>query len=263
MEQIKIIEQEIRNILEQGKDFIEIVETFDTVLDRISQNHSSLEEKKLELLNILLKYPKRKVLFEFDFKRTSYDNQHIVVGVNENGLGLQINSQNNLRNLNDYWAKNKFEELIKDKDFRILFLKKVSKKINHKLLKVLLEKYEKYDDKVINLKKGEIGIEIINNSLTLKHYSESGYYTEVLKIIKNKEFKKREPNDFLTEITETDLDFEFERLIKFAYLLKYQDEIKGILNKKIVFFEKLDKELQAKVDYIEGELKPYKALKNL
>ena len=262
MEQIKIIEKATKEILEQGKDFVELTEKFNELLSRINYNYNNLKENKIELLNILLKYPKKKNLFEFNLEKNGYK-QKFIVGVNPNGLGLLGNYEHNLRNINDYWGRDNIKELFRNEEFKKLFLEKIGDK-NKDIIEKLIVEYDKVWNKEIKLiDVGDIIITIQDNRIRFVNENTSDYRNKDLETIKDSEFAKREPNDYLNEITEIDIDFEFNKLVRFAYLLKYKDKIMEILNKEILEYEILDKEIAEKLDYVNTELKPYKALENI
>ena len=247
MEQLKIIEQNIKEILDSGKPLVDLTEKFDNILNDLNLGYSNLGSNKIQLLNILLKYPKKKILFDFiadlDNRGKGYERKFII-GLNENGLGLiQGNYEHNLRNINYYWSKENFAKLIKDENFRKLFFEKIGKKHKEIMQKLVRDDTKEYNKEFMV---GKIKVVIGNIRIEYK--------------IENKDNDEDNIN-LLTN--KPNCNFNFEELTEFVDLLKNKDKIIEKLSEEIKDYEKLQAELKEKTIEIDNELKPYLALKQI
>jgi len=236
--QITIIENAINEILDEGKELIEITERFNILLRDLNNGYPELSRKKVDLINNLLKYPKKKILFEFDYTSSGGHLEKFVVGLNESGLGLRGNWGSNMRNINNYWERENFIKLLKNEEFRKLLLKNVNKKHKAIIEKAVIDNTKEYT-KQISIGK----LEVFITQYSIQYYIDD----ESIDIITPKEKS----------------DYNISTLIEFGKLLLNKEQIVNTLNKEIKNFEALKTELESKTAEIDSELKPFLALKQI
>ena len=257
-EKVKQIEQNINEILEESKDFLEINTEFSALLKELKNNKTNLENSKKELLNFLLKHSKRKILFEFEYKNkgtsTYYNrNRKYTIGLNKFGLGiLSSDWEHNLRNINDYYSREKFENLCKVEEFVKEFLKHTNKHLKgeHKeTIKKCMDVGDILENKTIEV--GEIIIQIKTQSNDFN----------ILYEIKGGE------NIYILEQDEdgnlTNYDFSFKNLNGFSKLCESKTQIIDILKRELKEFKVICEHTKTKLTEIKEELSPYEALEEI
>jgi len=262
-EQIKNISDNILIILSEGKPLYDLHKRFDELLTNLNNNFSGLDSKKIELINIIFRYPKKKILFNFrDDDKDSYS-KDVIIGCNEGGLGISLGEHYNLRNIDDYWERQKFARLFKNEDFRKLMLEKT--KDEHKaIMPKLMTKEKQNYTKIITIK-DEILIEICDSTIIFQHINKDGDKNNIGLLNEDnvREFVKEYREGYLKEMSKYDFQFDFNSLLNFAYLLKFKDEIIKVLSDEIISYEKMYADLKAQNEEIDNLLKPYKALQKI
>lgn len=256
-EKIKQIEDNVKEILNESEDFLNLDKEFKEVLEEIKKNKTELENHKIELLNYLSKSPKRIILFEFIQQKnpsSSYSRDvTFKVGLNKNGLGLfRDDWEKNMKNINDYYMKDNFKNLLENKDFVKLFLEEISKFLKEEHKKIIKEliKFEDFKDKkVINIGKIKIEIDVVSYYSSLKYENEKKQSIEIL--------EKQTPQEPLN------FKFSFNTLSQFCELLEYKPQIIQRLKTELKDYQKLNEEIKIKLEEVDKHLLPYKALENI
>lgn len=269
IKQVKIIQKNIEEVLNKSKDFSELHLKFKEEIKDINDNLNSLKDKSRKLLNILLKYPKKLILFKFENeqdKLTYFFIKKYEIGINNTGLGITTNRENNLRNINDYYAKNMFMDLLKNPKFYEEFLSCLKKRFkkDKKDIKIIIKIIQGLNDN-IKIKKEieveEIIIEIDNN---VSYYKKSyERYDKYIEILRNNEDVYDTDNEYLKEAFDKSYNFDFKDLAKYCYLLKYKQGIIKVLKKELKNYQKINKKIKNKLNEIEKELIPYEALEKI
>jgi len=257
-EKMKIIEDNIREILKESKDFLILDREFRDILAELKTNHTDLKNHKLELLNILLKHSKRKILFEFILKNDGsgyYSDTKITIGLNGDGLGLVEGSyEHNLKNVIKYYTRETFKKLLSKEDFVKEFLKHIDKHLrgkHKKLIRKLISQEEDITDKEILVGKININFDLDKSYHRIINYrfGVNGDYIDILETLQGKEKLK--------------FSFSFESLREFCKLLEYKPKILTTLKIQLKDYQKINKKIQTKLAEIDKHLSPYKALQQI
>ena len=258
------IKKLVKQLTDENKDFTDLNNEFKECLDDLSNDREKLVSKCRKLLNILLKYPKRKILFEYTEKaekNTYYGDRTYKIGLNTSGLGI-IDYGTNMKNVGNYYTRDTFIRLLQNKDFLNEFLKVVNKHLKgkyKKLIKDLVNYLINLDDngfrkEEINFKDIEINIGSYGYGLSYRINSEkNNKRSGSISIIKNDNDEDNEPN----------LNFNLTDLDNYCYFLQYKDEIIKILKEKFEKFKSKHKEVKIKLDKINKYLMPYEALERI
>ena len=271
MEQIKQIENTIKTLVEDNKDLIDLDKALREKLNNQKTDTSDIDDKKIKLLNYLLKNSKKKILFKITIKTPSQytREQEIEVGLNQNGLGLKRNSyEHNLKNISEYFVKEQILKLLNNNEFCEKLRDNIPSKDRHKLpiIKKILAIKNKTDDDKSSIKinaDGEIIIKIDTGNC-LNYYYKEDSYRNGLRVL-NMDFDKfrKEDNTYKKLISNFDIDVDIERVKQFAYLVKHKDSIMPILQGQIKRIEATEQDIKNKLKVLNDELKPFEALASL
>ena len=244
------IQKILDDLNRQNKDFVELNEKISKILKEIGENKDNLDKRKRKLINILLKHSKKKNLFEFVIKKdvnvTYGSDKKYGIGLNENGLGIcQSNWENNLRNIGEYYSRDNFEDLLKNKEFVKVFLKEVNKHLKGKhkaIMRVLIELQEEKLSKTFDV--GKIRIELGN------------YIQYQVNIGKDKVDFER----ISLVSAEDNGRFSFGELKNYCELIECKKEVKKKIKEEIKFFIQEGRKIKNKLARVDKELSPYEAL---
>jgi hypothetical protein len=69
--------------------------------------------------------------------------------------------------------------------------------------------------------------------------------------------------DYLNDFTEVCFNFEQDKIVHYAYILQFKDEIITALNNEIGYYDEINTYLDTQITEIDKYLNPFEALKNL
>jgi len=261
---ISIINKEIANILNQGKELTEVFTQANEELKKLQNGTDELKNKKTKLLNILLKHSKKKLLFKFKPKDNNNRWGEYEVGLNTSGLGIAGNYDNNLRNITDYYARDNFMKLCNDELFVKEFLSHI-KDENKEIIKKCITAYGNSYKERLSL--GNNVFIQIDNSISLNRNDNSSYRDsiDIFKsediITEKKDFS--EDDEYLLNISNIKYNIKHRQILDYQFLINNKEKIIKTLNEKIKYFQSEFKELNSKVVEIDAYLKPYEALEQI
>jgi hypothetical protein len=250
---IKIINDNIKQIFAEGKFLNKCYTDFENKIKGITDKSNLINEKRVDLLNNIFKYPKKKILFNYTFEGSNYK-----IGLNANGLGIAGKWDKNLKNILDYYPKKNFIEMINGQDFKNLLLSNTKKEYKEILPKLFEDENPKISKNLV-LKKLTIQIGI--NHLQIVSNLEPNAFRGIQLL--DEQAEKVSTPDYLNDFTEVCFNFEQDKIVNYAYILQFKDEIITALNNEIGYYDEINTYLDTQITEIDKYLNPFEALKNL
>jgi len=273
MELIKNFEKELKKILTDEKDFLTFLSDFGDNLQTNNQDITQLIDKRIKFINLISKYPKRKILFKYELDEKDYNGNKktIKIGVNESGIGV-INYGMNLENVEiGYFSKQLLKKLLFNDEFKEKLINNFSKK-NKKELKNILKTIEKndtdynVDSEDIKIPNSEIIIHITKSEFEI-YFKNTTYENQILsesKINRLKQgIKKRDKNEVFYEVSEYNLNLDFKEIMGLLKILPHKDKIKQLISKHIKDKKENSKKITKKLNDMNKLLMPYEVLEKI
>jgi cytochrome oxidase Cu insertion factor (SCO1/SenC/PrrC family) len=250
MENIEIIKNNILEIIKNSEELQEITKKFNVVLSELNKKDNEINHSRTELLNNLLRYPKKKILFIFNFKSNQRGkNLKYTIGLNESGLGIKNEYENNLRNIMDYWIHQLFIKMSQDENFRKLLFEHIK------------EEHKGIITKILDYKK----IEIPSKEFTIKDKVRICLGNSVIFQI-NETTEKENASYFVsTYLVDKNsyVRYDFSDLKNMSILIEHKKEILEYLQTELKAYQKLRDDINENSKEIIDALKPYQALKQI
>ena len=249
----------LKEILSYGTDFNQTINEFNDLIRGINDTTNKINQSRVELINHIFKHSKRKILFEYNFQGKNDNNSHkYKIGINTGGLGILDNWSRNMRNIDDYYTKRRFLEMIENEDFKKLLTENVKEEYKP-ILPMLFGETENEIDEKIEI--DNICIEICNSGLNFIYNDENGNREFRFRIIKSEieNFSEIKLNEF----SELNYNYDYSEITKYAYLLQFKEKIINCLDKIKSKYEAKEKEINKLDKYINNYLNPFKALEKI
>ena len=286
MKLIKNFEIEFKKLIDDNKGFLQFLNDFGNNLTENSNSKQELSEKRLKLINLLAKYPKRKILFDFAIDETDYkgNKKTIKVGVNKGGLGI-IKWGHNIENTNNYYAKNLFINLLKSQKFKDKLLKTFQKKNKKEFIKVIKDidsdeiiesNSSSYNSSIkpISLKipKTDLLINIETNGISFNicHKTNNNNNTYENQILNEGDIRnlsktklKRANGDKFKEVSEYELNLNFDEIMGLLKVLPHKEKIKQVIKEHLKSKKEHHRKIEKKLKNIIKLLSPYEALEKI
>jgi len=270
---INIIESEIKKIIQENQDLTGMISRVDEILGEVTNAKSNLLNSTTELLNILLKTSKKKVILKLETepKELNYYGTKFEVGTNNKGLGVAVvysySNSNRLENVfgryNNSMSK-LFFRIMKHKEgeYKKIFVDSIDdeekKKIVSEVLDICRNVCRDYDKE----ERGENIVEVFSfgnfnfkfdSGLTISDSVEDiSSFPQKIEIMKAEELKD------ISKDTFNRLDY--SELRRFIHLVNSKTEIMSILKTKLKEIKAIKEELENSQKVVDNYLAPYRAL---
>jgi len=255
METIKIIEDEVKRIVEDNKDFTELVESVNNEINSFNEKREKIKKNIRKLFNFIFSKSNRKILFEYFGRK---------IGINKSGLGIIRGYEKNLSNINDFWAGKDFTKLLTELTFCNNFLDSIDDKKKKEIVKkVLIDNFSTRqnfpkEDTIIEKEDLDVGIKIRSNGkLLFYHIKTEETLDYIIDAVKTYE------DNCLIEISKTNYQNNYHDLMEFIFLVNRKEKLKPILEKELINYKKLNEDADKEIKIIDAELSPYVALQQI
>lgn len=269
---IAIIESEIKKIISENQDLTELIANVDRTLEMVTIAKSTLVSSTAELLNILLKTSKKKVLIKLETKdkEVCCYGTKFEVGINNVGVGVAVvygySNSNRLENLTGrYNDSQKLFLRIMEHDggkYKKIFVDSIDDEEKKKMVSEVLDCCDKvikkfgnsYDEDEIvadgSLK--NFNFKFHRGLIILDSTEEIRSFPKEIEIIEADELKDISKETFSR--------LEYRDLRQFIHFVNSKTEIMSILKTKLKEIEVIKVELENSQKVVDGYLVPYKAL---
>jgi hypothetical protein len=258
-QKVSIINNAVEEILTYGKDLNKSINDFEQKISDINRILNNLNSNRIKLINHLFKHSKRKDLFKYDFKRTGdYCSRTYVIGSNAIGLGLCNNYEHQLRNLDGYYPKQTFFELVTQEDFKKLLIEHTKDEFKSIITGLFIQ-----DEICLNQKvqTPNMNILIDESGLSISERKNDNS----IRIIGKPNNNNFEVDNYLKTFFKGDtiFHFDYDQIVKYAYVLQFKEEIIKALDTQTLKLDEIQAKLTVKDKEVQQHLNPFEALKNI